>query len=345
MIAFLLVLLSLASGGEGSAQAALGAEADRFPSLQVMEAGPGPLEGRVRIHFAPGGEVRAGRTLALLEAHARLPGIPEGIPSRAEIILAPDQATWDQVTGGQVPHWGAGVAIPSLGRIVIPLFRNPWSGSGSEDRTLLHEWAHLGLHESLEGLRIPRWFDEGYAQWASGGWDRESMWKLRLALARGDAPPLTALTLEWPRDRVDAELAYGLSASAVAFLVESSGPVGMERLLERWRETGDFEPAFRTTFGWTPGQFELRWVEHVRRRYGWILFLSETVFIWGTLAVGLLLLFGVRRRRDRARLEQLRGAEAEEPSPSGWWTPLGGAKAPPPTDAGRPPVDPPSAGG
>ncbi len=37
---------------------------------------------------------------------------------------------------------------------------------------------------------LPRWFDEGYATWVSGGWDESSGWQIRLALLRGQAPPL-----------------------------------------------------------------------------------------------------------------------------------------------------------
>jgi hypothetical protein len=56
----------------------------------------------------------------------------------------------------------------------------------------------------------------------------------------------------------------------------------------------------------TPGTVRARWMEHVRRRYGWIIFLSQTAFVWGVLGIVLLVLFGIRRRRDRERMERLR---------------------------------------
>jgi hypothetical protein len=296
------------------------------------------LQGRVTIHYAPGAEGQAERTARVLARNPRLPGLPPDVPSRAEIVLAGDAEAWDVWTGGEVPHWGAGVAIPSEARIVMPLFRTAWTGGVSEDRTLRHEWAHLGLHEYLQGLRIPRWFDEGYAQWASGGWDASAAWKLRVALARGTAPPLADLTLVWPRDRADAELAYLLSASAVSYLVGDSGARGMEIFLERWRESRDFDAAFRGTFGMTPGVFETRWVDHVGRRYGWVVFLSQTMVLWGIFATVLLALWFLRRRRDRERMEALRRAEAGRDPGDSWWSPF---------DAGRgrrPPVDPPPPG-
>jgi len=286
----------------------------------VLEPGPdSPLWGRVRVIYAPGAEPRARRTLSVLERHSALPGLPEDVPVWAEILLAADAQVWEQATGGRAPHWGAAVAIPALEQIVIPTFRNPWTGGMDEDRTLRHEWAHLGLHGYLRGLRIPRWFDEGYAQWASGGWDQTSGWKLRLALARRDAPSLSDLELSWPDPRSEAEVAYLLAASAVAFMVEDSGARGMKVFLDRWRETEDFEEAFRRTFGMTTGTFETRWVRHVKSRYGWLLVFVQTSAAWTLLAILLLLLRAERRRRDLERLARLR---ARDPGEDGtWWTP------------------------
>jgi hypothetical protein len=213
---------------------------------------------------------------------------------------------WRLLTGGEVPSWGAGVAIPAEQMAVIPLDGGPLSGLVARDRTALHEWAHLGLHDHLGGLRIPRWFDEGYAQWTSAGWNVAEAWRLRVALAGGGTPPLDSLALTWPSDRVEAELAYLLSASAVQFLVEGSGVRGIEVFVRRWRDLGDFEEAFRRTFGFTTGGFEILWVAHVKRRYGWVLVLYRTSLFWLLGGVALVFLFRIRRARDRERLAGLR---------------------------------------
>jgi len=314
------------SGGAGPPHGVLG-EVPGEDELRFLEPLEGPLRGRVQVLYWPGGEGRAQRALAVLEARPTLPGLPASVPEKAWIYLAPDSPRFDGLTGGEVPHWGAGVALPGLDRVVIPLFSSPWAGRGDEDRTLLHEWAHLGLHQYMRGGRIPRWFDEGYAQWSSGGWDPTSAWKLRLALAGGGAPPLDSLSLVWPREQGRAELAYLLSATAVAYLVEGSGVRGLELFLERWREDGDFEEAFRRTFGVTTGTFERQWIQHVKRRYGWLLVLSQTLVSWVLLGFGLLVLFGIRRRRDRERLERLR--DTEPPDTPAWWDPPVDPEPPP----------------
>ncbi|MEX1258555.1 MAG: hypothetical protein WEG36_13150 [Gemmatimonadota bacterium] len=276
------------------------------------------LEPRVRFVYWPGDEERAARLLAALERAPYLPGLPPDMPGRSAFYLAPDMEIWNALTGGAVPSWGAGVAIPAERIAVIPLDGGPLSGLAARDRTALHEWAHLGLHDYLGGMRIPRWFDEGYAQWASAGWDVEEAWRLRVALARGGTPPLDSLALAWPVDRVGADLAYLLSASAVEYLVGESGERGMEIFLTRWRALGDFEEAFRQTFGFTTSGFELRWVEHVKRRYGWMLVLYQTAPFWLLGGVALLFLFGVRRRRDRERLAGLRANDP--PDQPAYWT-------------------------
>ena len=277
----------------------------------------GPIGGRVHVVHWREGEASARRILELLELSPGLPGLPPGYPSRAYVYLAPDRGIWDALTGGRAPEWSAGIAIPALQRAVIPLFASAAGGIGERDRTVLHEWAHLGLHEYLTGLRIPRWFDEGYAQRASGGWRISEAWRLRLALAGSAAPPLDSLSLAWPRGRGEAELAYLLAGSAVAYLVERSGDRGLPVFLARWREMEDFEEAFRRTFGYSTGAFETRWADHVRRRYSWIALASETAVFWAIVGAALLVLARARARRRIFGLARLRAAQP--PARPAYW--------------------------
>jgi len=309
---------------------------------EVMVPGDPHLQDRLRVVYWRGDEARARRVVEVLERNAYLPGLPGDVPARAVFFLAPDPERWSALTGGRVPHWGAGVAVPARDRAVLPMFRGPWGGLGERDRTVLHEWAHLGLNDYLEGLRVPRWFDEGYAQWASGGWNVQEAWRLRVALARGGAPPLDSLTLAWPRDQAGAQIAYLLSATAVQYLVRESGERGMEVFLTRWREMGDFEAAFRRTFGYTTGGFETRWLEHVKRRYSWLVVLSQTVVFWLLVGVAMLALFRIRRRRDRERMARLRAGELPD-DPAYWepppMPPIGGFRSDVDRAQSRPEVD------
>jgi hypothetical protein len=278
--------------------------------------GRGLTAGAVEVRYADGDSLLARRVLDQLLTQPPLPALPPGVPRGASVWLAPDEATFVALAG-QLPDWSGGFAIPSRRMLVIPVYASGRSSVGSRAAVLRHEWAHLGLHEHLEGLRVPRWFDEGYARWAEGGFDASEAWRLRLLLALGRAPPLDSLSLVWPADRASAEAAYLLSASAVAYLLEESGEQGIRALLERWRTTGSFEGALRATYGVTSGQLEEDWRRWVRRRFGWVLALTNSVLVWLLLGalVGALAL--IRRRRDRERMARLRAGEPED-RPA-WW--------------------------
>ncbi len=277
--------------------------------------------GRATVSFVPADSIKAVRVLSVLEAATPLPGLPPDVPSGVLLVLAPNEAEFVRLTGGAAPDWGAGVALPAQSAIVVPAYSSARGTGWSDVRLLRHEWAHVGLHQYLEGLRVPRWFSEGYAQWASGGWDWSEGWKLRLALARGGSS-LDSLTFAWPRDEARARTAYLLSATTVEYLVVQSGPRALEALLRRWKELGNFERAFRATFGTTTGQFEEGWRRYVKDRYGWLFVLSHSAVFWMFLSLMLVAMAGVRRRARRDRMAQLRAADIAD-RPSFWLTPEG----------------------
>ena len=276
---------------------------------------------RATVSFVSADSIKAARVLSTLESAIPLPGLPPGVPSGVLLVLAPDEAQFVRLTGGAAPDWGAGVALPAQWAIVLPAYASGRGTGWSDARLLRHEWAHVGLHQHLEGLRVPRWFSEGYAQWASGGWDWSEGWKLRIALARGGRP-LDSLSLSWPRDEARARAAYLLSATTVEYLVVEGGPRALEVLLRRWKELGNFERAFRATFGATTAQFEEEWRRYVEDRYGWLFVLSHSAVFWMLLSLVLVAMAGVRRGARRERMARLRAEEIPD-RPGFWLTPDG----------------------
>jgi hypothetical protein len=236
------------------------------------------------------------------------------IAASGTIMLAPSPAVFDSLTGGRAPHWAAGVAFPAQGLIVLPAYNRP--GPDDPVVTLRHELAHLALTNFLD-QRAPRWFDEGYATWVSGGWDESSGWQIRLALMRGNAPMLDSLTLAWPREEGSARLAYLLSASAVRHLATSRSEEAFTAFMQTWREGASFDAAMRSVYQMTPTQFEREWRAMVRRRYGWMLALSQTAVFWLGIAVLVLVLGTLRRQRNRERMEALRREEYMLPPAGG----------------------------
>ncbi len=277
------------------------------------------LEGvRVDVYHVERDSLVARAVLEFLDAQKSLPGLPDSVPDQVRAVLAHTSDAFDELTGGVVPEWRAGVAIPSLQMLVVPTRGGQSVLSREGRRTLRHEWAHLGLSSELGGLRAPRWFNEGYAQWASGGFQVTEVWRLRMLLALGRTPPMDSLELRWPSSRPQAEVAYLLSASAITYLLASSGDRGLAVFVERWKSLGSFEPAFRSTFGVTTAQFEEDWKKHIRKRYGWLFVLSHSTVFWMFLALVLLLMVRVRQGRNREHLARLRAGEL--PDDPAFWT-------------------------
>ena len=87
---------------------------------------------RVEVFHAPRHAALAERVLAFLEAQPPLPALPASVPTHVQAFLAPDPDAFSELTGGAVPDWSAGVAIPARGRIVVPAYRPEVAVTGSE---------------------------------------------------------------------------------------------------------------------------------------------------------------------------------------------------------------------
>jgi hypothetical protein len=269
----------------------------------------------VRVLHAPRHAALARQVLATARRPLVFPGLGSvSLPESTTIVLAPSAAAFRAATGGGAPEWAGGVAIPSRRTLVLPVYPSAAVREQDAAATLRHEIAHLVLHDRIPEP-IPRWFDEGYAEVASGSWDVEGAWRLRVAFLLGRAPPLDSLTLDWPAGAERARLAYLLSATAVQHLQRVGGERGFALLLENWRREGTLAAAVRTTYGMSLGHFEDEWRKDVRNRYGWLFALASVSVLWGLVTLATLLAWYPRRRRNRRRMEAMRAEERMLPPP------------------------------
>ncbi|MDH3222426.1 MAG: peptidase MA family metallohydrolase [Gemmatimonadota bacterium] len=277
------------------------------------------LEGRRAIARYRGSDsLRARRALQILDAMPPLRGLGD-VSIRPLVTIAADKDEMDALVGSRVPEWGAAVALSDRMEMILP-GRRLWPSTPVEEaRILRHEWAHLALAHAMGDLRIPRWFNEGYAEWAAGGWLGGGGWRLSVALALDQAPSLDSLTIGWPAGREHAEVSYLLSASVIEYLVRSSGERGLERFFDEWRRVRSFDDALRSVFGATAGQLESDWRKWARRRYGWLMVVSHSTVFWAILSVGLIAMVWIRRRHRREQMARLRAGEP--PDAPVFWTP------------------------
>ncbi len=218
-------------------------------------------------------------------------------PAPMRLVVVPDARRLDSLTLGRAPRWGAAVALPSLRTIVL-------RADGRDlPRTLRHELAHLALHERVE-VRVPLWFDEGYAGWAAGEWERLGVLELNLAVARGALPDFRALDGALRASETSADAAYALAYSAVSELARRNPTATLNPLMERLAAGEDFGAAVLATTGLTVDRFEEAWQRSIRRRYGlatWLLAGGG----WLLVAIAVLVLVHLRRRADLPRRQAL----------------------------------------
>jgi hypothetical protein len=213
------------------------------------------------------------------------------------LVVVPDGRRLDSLTLGRAPRWGAAVALPALRTIVLR------ADAGDLSRTLRHELAHLALHEQVD-VRVPLWFDEGYAGWAAGEWDRLGALELNLAVARGAVPGLRALDGALRGTETSADASYALAVSAVTDLARRNPSGSLGPLLRRLHAGEDFEAAVLATTGLTLERFDEAWQQASRRRYGlatWLLAGGG----WAVIALTVLGFVHFRRRADRERRKAL----------------------------------------
>ena len=221
------------------------------------------------------------------------PGLGRQSPGPLRLILVPDARRLDSLSAGRAPSWGAAVALPGARTILLRADSDNLYG------TLRHELAHLALHQAVS-VRVPLWFDEGYASWAAGEWERLSGLELNLAVVRGALPDLRGLDGSLRGSASTADAAYALAVSAVTELARRNPSGSLDPLFLRLRAGADFEASVQATTGLTLAQFERQWQRHLRQRYSlatWLLAGGG----WAVLALSLWLLLRQRRKVDRVR--------------------------------------------
>jgi peptidase MA superfamily protein len=265
--------------------------------LQVPQA---VTVGRVTAVASPGHGPLAAALAAAADRTPPFPGIGP-LPDRPiRLILAPTRARFDSLTRGRLPPWSEGAAFPDVGTIVLLTTRPP-------DRlaaALRHELAHLVLRWRL-GHPPPLWFDEGYAAFAAGEWDRLEALRLNWQIARGMRMDLADVDRALRSDEADAQTAYALATTAVLLLNRWGGAQGLAPLIDRLADLPTFDAAVRATYHVTEGDFEARWERDVASRYGLLSWAGAVGLFWTLLALLLVSLVGLRRRRDRARKARL----------------------------------------
>jgi hypothetical protein len=221
------------------------------------------------------------------------PGLGQLAADTLSLIVVPDRARLDSLAHGRAPAWGAALAFPESRTILLR------ADAGDLRRTLRHELGHLVLHQRVR-VRVPLWFDEGYAALAAGEWERLGGLELNLAVARGAVPDFAELDGALRGSAGAADAAYGLAMSAVLELARRNPSGRLDPLLADLVDGRDFDAAVLATTGLSPTRFEDGWRRSVRTRYTLVTWFAAGG-LWVLAAAAAVVLVWWRRRADRGR--------------------------------------------
>ncbi|MEP7050603.1 MAG: peptidase MA family metallohydrolase [Pseudomonadota bacterium] len=236
-------------------------------------------------------------------------GFPVLSEARVEIARTPLEMTTLAPPGAPYPEYASGVAYSELGLVLLTLA--PVHPGAEQDlgEVFRHELAHVALNDALNGRSVPRWFNEGFAVFASGESAFVRMKTLSMATVGGSLIPLRELENSFPSDEGKAQVAYAEAVDVLRFLVRREDAHRFRALIAELRSGKPFDKAVLGAYGIELSTLELEWRDDVSRRYTfWPILLSGT-FLW-VIALGVFV-WGWRRRRRRDKLTLQRWAREE----------------------------------
>lgn len=185
--------------------------------------------------------------------------------------------------------------------------------------TMTHELCHLLLHRHIRSGNLPRWLDEGIAQWASGGMAELLIIPSRSLLHRAvlGRGPLSVRTLSrgFQREGEPLFLAYEMSRSFVEYIIQEFGVEGLRGILNRLREGEPWEAGFEQALAMPFDELEAGWQSHLKSQMSWFAYLSYHLYEILFAAGALLMVYGSirafrKKRRDMAQMEDEPGGGA-----------------------------------
>lgn len=214
--------------------------------------------------------------------------------------------------GHPPPKYAGGVAYSRIGLVLLTI--EPVHPNSIHDlpEVFRHELAHVAIFDAVNGHPIPRWFNEGFAVYASGESSLPRLQTLWSATVSENLIPFERLERSFPKDSLEVSIAYAQSADIVRYLMRTQDQQRFESLIGRVGKGQSFERALENSYSTSLDMLEYEWREDVAKRYTMWPVLFSGSFVW----VGAIGLFVVawrrKRRRQAAILARWEKEEAEE---------------------------------
>jgi hypothetical protein len=202
----------------------------------------------VRLHYIDASDSFAQQMLTFADAGvanaATLFGVTETQP--LDYYVYPSQSDFQQ--GLNQPDTVGGTVIESV-RICYATVQPGDTTYAAQ--VMPHEPTHVvfwdATHNPYHGM--PRWLNEGFAQYVSQGYDSDSRQIVSQAAQDGSLPSLLALTDFFPLDANRIYLAYAEAVAAADFMVVKYGQPAISKLLAGFGKGDTNDEAFTAALG------------------------------------------------------------------------------------------------
>jgi len=221
---------------------------------------------------------------------------------RPTVWIVKDREAFFARGGGRL---SVAFAVPARGWIVIDNSRVRADPFRLEP-TLAHELVHLLLHRHIPDENLPRWLDEGVAQWASGGTAEIALMedagpRLRQAVLLGRWVPFRDLAADFPPSDPALSLAYEQSRSLVDYIVRRYETGALLRILGGLKAGHTIDAAVDEALPVSLAVLEADWRDGLKRRVTWVSFLSNRLPLLLFVLAAVLTILGFVRLWIRRR--------------------------------------------
>ena len=221
------------------------------------------------------------------------------IYNRPTILLIQNRETFGNLAGHPLI---TAFAVPLDNLIVIDCGRLN-RGYPRLKSLLKHELVHLLLHMHISGNRLPRWFEEGVAQWASDGvadlLEEPRSAVLTEAILTENLLPFAALVNHFPDDNRALILAYAQSRSMVSFMADQYGTDNLLKILDLLKNGSGFKESIRRVFSVSLPELEQQWVNSQKRPTAILAMLAGYLYEFLFVAAAFMTVVGFVRFRIR----------------------------------------------
>ena len=225
------------------------------------------------------------------------------------LLLVKDHQRFQKIAGNPAIM---AYALPEKNLMVIDHARTGIDPFGLES-TMTHELCHLLLHRHIRWSALPRWLDEGVAQWVSGGMmeivvrPQRSLLH-RAVLGRGRVS-IRDLSKGFPEEGESLFLAYEMSRSFVDYIIREFGVAGLLEILKGLEQGQPWEEAIENALGVPFDELEAGWRDHLKAQMTWFTYVSYHLYEILFGAGALLLIYGsirvfLKKRRYMQEAEE-----------------------------------------